>query len=108
MFAKKFSTVFTVLVACALLLIAPSVFAQTRYAFDLPAQPLEDSLKAVGRITGTNVLFEPRAVQGKTARAVKGDFTTEEALSRIVADTPLEVQKSSDSTVVIRERGAKT
>lgn len=92
------------LLAAGMLLASAAAYSQTRYPVDLPSQPLEDSLRAIGRITGTNVVFSPQAVRGRTAQAVKGEYTAEEALGQVVVNTPLEARRSGETTVIIRER----
>jgi len=110
MFIKHFScrsvTAFVVFVAMSL--ATPAAFAQTRYQFDVPAQPLGDTLRAVGRVTGTNVLFEPQVVAGKTAKAIAGQFTLEEALSQATSDTTLEIKRSGENTILVREKESKS
>ena len=84
------STIYGWLVGCLCVIgmgIATPALAQGRTAFDLPEQPLADTIRAIGQRTGTNVLFDPALTAGKRAPAIKGQFTPEEALAKAVADT---------------------
>ncbi|HEX5130532.1 MAG TPA: TonB-dependent receptor, partial [Usitatibacter sp.] len=102
-FRQFLATVLTVVAA-----MAPSIaHSQVRYPIDLPPQSLEDSLKAIARITGTNVLFEPQLVRGKSGGAVKGNLTTEEAVSQALRGTSLEARRSTDNTLILREKGSE-
>ena len=76
--------------------------ASAKYAFDLPAQPLEDALRSVGRQTGSNILFEPKTVSGRAAKAIKGQFTVDEVLLKIASEHDLELKRSDENTVVLR------
>lgn len=58
--------------ASMLVLSATTAQAQALYAFNLPAQPLETSLRAVASQTGTNVVFSGDLVRGKSAPALQG------------------------------------
>src|SRR5689334_22936178 len=93
--------------ACLLLLgLAAYVpaFAQVRASFDLPEQPLADSIRAIGQKTGTNILFDPAVTTGKTAPAIKGQLTAEEALAKVLAASELLVQRVRDGTLSVVPR----
>jgi hypothetical protein len=51
--------------------------AQTLVHFDLPAQPLAQSLKAIGTATNTDVGFSANQVAGLLAPPLKADLTAE-------------------------------
>lgn len=70
--------------------------------FDLPAQPLAGMLREVGRRTGTNILFEPGLVGGLQSPALRGRFTAEQALERLLRGTALTTQRTSADTLVVR------
>src|SRR5690606_7141772 len=52
-------------VSASTLVLATQVQAQALYSFDLPAQPLETSLRAVAAQTDTNVVFSGELLRGK-------------------------------------------
>lgn len=85
----------------ALACSASAAQAQSRAHLDLPAQPLADSLRAVGSESNTNILFDPALVAGKRAQALKADLTADESLSRLLAGTGLVHQFVNDTTVVL-------
>src|SRR5262245_60453704 len=72
--------------------------------FDLPVQPLAESLKAVGAQANVNVLVTPALVDGKQAPALKADLPVTGVLARLLEGTGLEYHFVNDQTVVIRER----
>jgi iron complex outermembrane recepter protein len=84
------------------------VQAQTLVHFDLPAQPLARSLKAIGTATNTDVGFDSNQVAGFTAPAVKADLTLDDALIRVLAGTRLRPKHLDDHTVVITVTASTT
>jgi outer membrane receptor protein involved in Fe transport len=83
------------------LLASELAYAQTTYPFDLPAQPMAESLRAVGRLTHTNILFDPPLVDGLRAPALKATLTLKEAFARLLAGTALKGKFLDDATVTI-------
>ena len=57
-------------ILAVLALGASEVQAQATSHFDLPSQPLADSLRAVAAQTHTNVLFDPDTVGNQVAPAL--------------------------------------
>jgi outer membrane receptor protein involved in Fe transport len=78
-----------------------AVHAQILVHFDLPAQSLARSLKAIGTATNTDVGFSASQVAGLIAPALKADLTVDGALTRVLAGTGLRPQHLDDHTIVI-------
>lgn len=79
-------------IAAACLVSAPTLAEpQTggRYAFDLPAQPLETALAAFCDVTGSQILYESAHTAGRRSAPLNGAFTREEALRRLLDGTGL-------------------
>lgn len=93
--------------AATLLLATPLAHAQTPSTFNLPSQPLADSLRAVASATHTNVSFDEDLVAGVKAPALKGTMTAEEAVAKLIASAGLRYVKVSPRTIsVVRASGA--
>ena len=75
--------------------------AQARYNFNLPRQALADSLRAIGRQTAMNILFEPAAVENVIAPAVRGELSASDAVVRVLAGTTLESEQTAVNTLLI-------
>jgi iron complex outermembrane recepter protein len=75
--------------------------AQTLVHFDLPAQPLAQSLKAIGAATNTDVGFSASQVARFIAPSLKADLTVDGALVRVLAGTGLRPKHLGDHTIVI-------
>ena len=73
-----------------------------RYTIEQPSQDMGDALRAIGRQTGTSVLFDPRVVAGRMARPVSGRLSGVEAINAAVAGAGLEVHVTPDGAVVVR------
>ncbi|MEJ1962446.1 MAG: STN domain-containing protein [Gammaproteobacteria bacterium] len=84
----------------------PSAHADEIANFDLPAQPLIESLRALARQTNLNVFFEPKLVAGREAPAVKGKVSIEEALKNLLKDSGLTFRHVDDKTFTIVVAGA--
>jgi iron complex outermembrane recepter protein len=68
----------------------------------LPAQPLSESLKAIARLTGQNILFTPSAVAGLNAPALHGNMSGEDALGILLKGTDLEADPDGYGGFIIR------
>lgn len=84
------------------------VHAQAVYRFDLPAQPLADSLQAVGKKVGRNVAFRPETTDGRIAPQLVGNYAAEEALERLLDGTPLRVRASGQRSFLVEAPGETT
>jgi iron complex outermembrane recepter protein len=84
------------------LLAAPFALAQSTFQFDLPAQDLADALRAIGRQTSTNIIFEPAVVRGLKAGGVNGELTTDEAAQRLLLGTNLVARRTAAGTMVVQ------
>jgi iron complex outermembrane recepter protein len=86
-------------------MVASRAEAQATAHFDLPAQSLADSLKAIANQTNTNILFDLRLVAGIQAPALKGDLTPEAAIGRLLAGTGLRHELVNEHTIVLAPPG---
>lgn len=78
--------------------------AQTQAAidYDLPSQDLGDTLRAIARVSGREILFASDAVKGRKAPAIKGRYSLDEALRSALSGTRLIVEYRAGA-VVVRE-----
>jgi iron complex outermembrane receptor protein len=81
---------------------APAAYAQAQYNFNLPAQTLAESLQAVARQSGANVIFNPASIAGVRAPAVKGTLSSEAALRRLVEGAGLTLQRTQGGSFVVK------
>ena len=89
---------------------SPMAFAQVPHtesrelAVNLPAGPLGKALVAVANMFGINVISSDTDVMGKTAPAVAGMMTAEDALKRILEKSDLVANRSPGGAFVIARR----
>jgi outer membrane receptor protein involved in Fe transport len=82
-----------------LLFLAHSAHAQI--SFNLAAQPLAQSLTAVGNLANLNIYFDAPTVDGIQAPALKAQLSADDALARLLAGTRLHVVRVDENTVRI-------
>lgn len=70
-------------------------------SYDLPAQALSDTLRAIARMTGREILFEETAVLGRRAPALRGEMVLNQALRAALAGSGL-VAEQREGAVLIR------
>lgn len=85
--------------------MAGAVQAQDRQAFDLPAQPLDQSITQFARQAGVQIFFAAPLAEGRRAPALKGSYTAREALEQILAGSGL-VPKVQDERTYTLEPAA--
>jgi iron complex outermembrane receptor protein len=89
------------MVWCAI--AVPPAFAQQSYRFDIPAQPLADALRAIGRQTDLNVLFDPDSVRNLIVVPLHGSYTAAEAINQELKGTNLVGTRTDSSSIVVRQ-----
>ena len=98
MFSRSFALAAS---ASMLVLSATAVQAQALYAFNLPAQPLETSLRAVASQTGTNVVFAGDLVRGKSSPALQGSHSPQAAYEAILRGSGLRLGVTDGGSFVV-------
>lgn len=76
--------------------------AQT-YEFNIPAKDLDQALKAFGDRSNTQVLFTKAVVEGRKSPALRGRYTSAEALDLLLKGSDLNYQRTASNVVLIRE-----
>ncbi|MCQ4298172.1 TonB-dependent receptor [Pseudomonas stutzeri] len=90
------------LLASSLLLGLSSIAqAATEVDFDLPAAPLEQSLNALANQSDAQILFSSDIAAGKQTPALRGRYTTSEALQRLLGNSGLKVQQQDEHTYIV-------
>lgn len=92
-------SVFRARTAIACLAFFVSSIASAQIRFDLPAQSLSQTLTAIGSLANLNIIFDPTAVDGVQAPALKARLSAEDALTKLLAGTRLHVVRVDENTV---------
>lgn len=74
------------------------------YPFDLPAEPLARALHDYAQISGRQIVFTEADVAGKTAPALKGRYSAQDALRRLLDQSGLEAQVTPTGGVMVRPK----
>jgi outer membrane receptor protein involved in Fe transport len=101
------SWLFIPLIASALLgaFFATSVSADARtFHFTIVNQPLPQALRTFGQTCGQEIIFTEDVGAGVDAISLRGDFTAEDALSRLLQGTGLVAERSLSGALMIRQR----
>jgi outer membrane receptor protein involved in Fe transport len=77
---------------------------QRTFHFEITQQPLSQALRNYGQICGRDVIFTEEIVAGAGAASLEGNFTAEEALSRLLAGTSLVAEHSPSGALMIRRQ----
>ena len=83
----------------------PAQARSVTYDLDIPAQSLKDSLQALAFASHHKLLYSSELVEGKRSPALKGQFTTEQAVKALLSGTKLSYEVTSDGLVLIRASG---
>ncbi|MFJ5445936.1 TonB-dependent siderophore receptor [Methylobacillus methanolivorans] len=91
------------------LLFTTSIYADTaKLAFDIPAEPLEQAVNRIAKQANVQVLIASNLAQGIAATALKGNFTAQEALERLLAGSELVIQSKGNNSFIITAAPQKT
>lgn len=88
-------------------LMATTAAAQGRlFHFEINHQPLSAALQTYAQVSGSDVVFTRSVVGDSSAVSLVGDYTADDALSRLLADTHLAVERSPAGALMILKDGA--
>lgn len=82
--------------------VASPAFAQaTTHSYGLPSQPLAAALTQIALAADRQIMIPPDLVNGRTAPALSGSYTLDEALAIVLAGTGLSFRESEGKVIVI-------
>ena len=93
-------------VASGAVIAMPAVAAPARQRIDIPAQDLGTALTELARRADREIYFSSDLTQGRHARHLRGDFTVEQALNRLLAGSPLGFRVNPSGSIIIINEGA--
>jgi len=80
----------------------------SRHKFDIKAQPLNESLRALSTQSGIRILFPFDEVAQFRGRSVSGWLSTEQALDQLLAGTPLKHSEAGDGVIALAPTGNRS
>jgi TonB-dependent receptor len=97
---SKVSLTAYALASCAIV-VPFAAQAQASFTFDIPAQALEKSLRAVASQTNSNIVFSEAAVRGKAAPALHGSLSTMDAYRKLLQGTGLALSVTGGGSYIV-------
>lgn len=91
----------SLLATLSILLAGPLQAETLLYRIDLPAQPLDQSLNALARQTGSRVLFNTDAAQAVQAPALHQQSSVEQALRQLINGSALRLSRTAGGQYLI-------
>jgi iron complex outermembrane receptor protein len=88
-------------VAAALVSTSCAYASDERHRYDLRPADLADTLRAVAKTSGSQLLFAPELVAGRRAPALRGQLSVEDALQRLLKPSRLSFRRTGSGVVVI-------
>ena len=94
---------YTALLAAGLAVHLPATAtAQELYELSIPALPLREALKLLGRQTGHSLLLKSDAVERHVSRPLSGRYDLENALKKILKGTQLEGLITKSGVLIVK------
>jgi iron complex outermembrane recepter protein len=88
--------------AALLIALAHNVQAEKKHHFEIPAQPLSSALQRFAEQSGVPMLYAEASAQGKHSSGLNGDYSSGEALERLVLGSGLIPAVAPDGTVTLK------
>lgn len=93
-------------VAVAVVGAPTAAYAQeATYQIDIPAQSMGDALRALGKATKQNIVFNGSLVRGKRSAAVRGRMAASEALAQMLSGSGLQMGRGSGGGFTVVKGG---
>ena len=100
---RQFARTLLMLALLSSAALPPAQATSTTAAWNLPAAPLSDALRALEAQTGLVVQADARLLAGRRSAAVSGQHTAEQALQALLAGSGLAATVEPGGTIVLRE-----
>ena len=74
------------------------------FHFDIPAGALSQALRTFGQMAGEQIIFTEDLVSGLKSQGLKGDFTADAALHRLLDSAGLSAERNAAGVIMIRRQ----
>ena len=79
------------------------VIKQTQqYDFNIPQQKLGDALVAIAKVSGKTLSVDAELIRPLFSTELKGNYTVEQAIKRLISGSPLTLQGISNNTIILK------
>ncbi|MFV2945771.1 TonB-dependent siderophore receptor [Pseudomonas japonica] len=69
--------------------------------YDIPAAPLDDVLRQIARQSGQSIVADPALLEGRQARAVRGDLSVQQAVQQALAGSGLQLRVTANGSLTL-------
>lgn len=76
------------------------------WPFKIEAQPLSSALIVLSQQADATIVAAPQLMRGKQAPAISGEFSLDEALSRLLEGSGLDYELAPGNRLILRPTGA--
>jgi filamentous hemagglutinin family protein len=83
--------------------MADSLAPANLVGFSIPAQQLDDAVRAIGRTSGTNILYDPAILEKRMAPPLSGKMSPEKALEHLLTGQNLEPVRVGPHTIMLKK-----
>ena len=86
---------------CTIFLVVTASADSPRQQVNIPPGDLSTALNALVKQSGADLVYRPEQVRGLKTQGVSGNLSVEDALTKLLAGTPLTVNRDSTGAVLI-------
>ena len=94
------------LASAAVAIAAPAPAAAQPGEFNIPSRDLDGALQQFAVSSNREILYSPALVANRTAPALRGSFTPDEALRRLLSGSGLRFRQTGPNVFVLERNGA--
>jgi iron complex outermembrane recepter protein len=105
---KNLGVAIAIIIASACAQVAVAQAQDSKVVSEIPTQSLAETLKALGAQTNTNILADPRLIDGKQAPPIKADLSVDQAMSELLEGTGLTYKFLNERTIVLASNNRTT
>jgi hypothetical protein len=81
---------------------APVQAADSKFTFNVSEASMSDAVLAVGRLSRTNIIYDPKDLANIVAHPVRGAMTTEAALNLLIQGHAIRVRKIGPNSYLLK------
>ena len=89
-----------------LALPTPALAAESQQRYDIAAAPLDQVLREIARQSGHSIVADPALLDGRRARAVRGEFSAQQAVEQALAGSGLQLRVTANGTLTLEPAAA--
>ena len=93
---------------CAIFLFNSSCFAESKTYFDIQPQKIQFALEAFAKKMDVSIVYNLEDLEDITTRAISGEYTSNQALEKMLEGTGLLFEQVDQKTIAIKRNSSKS